>query len=92
MFKLKQHLAKAYATPRVVSTDPPGESDSEEACDMKPVGGICKVFAQFGCHCMHNEELCVGLCGILLGWATFYGSEGPQSVCVSGQASIIFAY
>ncbi|EJT97526.1 hypothetical protein DACRYDRAFT_58832 [Dacryopinax primogenitus] len=30
---------------------------------------------QFGRHCMHNEQLLVHPCGVIIGHSTFYGSE-----------------
>ncbi|EJU03934.1 hypothetical protein DACRYDRAFT_106094 [Dacryopinax primogenitus] len=35
----------------------------------------------FGRRRMHNEQLVVHPCSIVLAWATFYGSEGMSSVC-----------
>lgn len=54
-----------------------------EGCDKKPAGGHRKVFARFGRRRTHNDELCVASCGMILGRATFYGAEGPNSVRVS---------
>jgi len=54
----------------------------QESCDDKPPTGLRKVFARFGHQRTHNEELCVYSCGIILGHATFYGAEGPNSVQV----------
>jgi len=30
-----------------------------------------------------NEQSCVASCGVILGQATFFGSEAPNGVCVS---------
>ena len=39
--------------------------------------------ARFGRKRTHNEELCVTSCGVIVGRATFYGSEAPNGVRVS---------
>jgi hypothetical protein len=57
--------------------------DSDGACDGKPDGGNKSTRARFGRRRTHNEELCVGSCGVILGRATFYGSEAPNGVRVS---------
>ncbi|KAF7307585.1 hypothetical protein MIND_00553400 [Mycena indigotica] len=49
-------------------------------CDGKPDTGNRVVRARFGRSMTHNEELCVSSCGIILGRATFYGSEAPNAV------------
>jgi len=41
-----------------------------------------QLWAQFGCRRMHNEELIVAPCGIILAQQTFYGAEGINSVVV----------
>jgi hypothetical protein len=51
-------------------------------CDGKSEAGNQFLKAQFGHHPTHNEELCVTSCGMILGWATFYGAEGLDSVQV----------
>ena len=55
----------------------------EDSVNDKLHGGHHKVFTRFGQQHTHNEELCVGSCGVILGHATFYGAEGPNSVQVS---------
>jgi hypothetical protein len=55
-----------------------------ESCPSKPEAGNHKIWAHFGRKRTHNEELCVVSCGVILGRATFYGSEGPNWVHVSG--------
>ena len=57
--------------------------DQDGVCDGKPDTGNKSVRARFGRHCTHNEELCVGSCGVILGQATFYRSEAPNGVRVS---------
>ncbi|KAH9953429.1 hypothetical protein BGW80DRAFT_515685 [Lactifluus volemus] len=49
-------------------------------CDGKSEMGNYTVKARFGCKRTHNEELCVASCGVILGRATFFGSEGPNGV------------
>ncbi|KAF7968972.1 hypothetical protein HWV62_28773 [Athelia sp. TMB] len=46
----------------------------------KPESGNRKVRARFGRRRTHNEQLCVTTCGIILGRATMYGSEGVNGV------------
>lgn len=65
-----------------VVVDEHGEVLDQE-CSEKPAEGLRKAFARFGRRRTHNEELCVASCGVILGRATFYGAEGPNSVRVS---------
>ena len=53
-----------------------------DAHPSKPERGNTKTRAHFGRHRTHNEELCAATCGIILGQATMYGSEGPNRVCI----------
>lgn len=56
-------------------------------CDGKnELGNRPNVKAWFGCRWTHNEQLCVASCGVILGCATFYGSEAPNGVCVSSNS------
>ena len=48
----------------------------------KPELGNTKTWAHFGRWRTHNKELCVAICGVILGQATMYGYEGPNGVCV----------
>jgi hypothetical protein len=64
-----------------LETNPPLEPT--EGCPSKPETGNRKVRALFGRKRTHNEELCVASCGVILGRATFYGSEGANSIRVS---------
>jgi len=58
------------------------------SCGGKPDAGNRALRARFGrCH-THNEELCVASCGVILGRATFYGSEAPNGVRVSNPHAI----
>lgn len=56
--------------------------DVSGICDGKPDTGNRNVRARFGRRWTHNEQLCVASCGVILGRATFYGSEAPNGVCV----------
>jgi len=57
--------------------------DADGVCDGKPEAGNKTIRARFGRRRTHNEQLCVASCGIILGRATFYGSEAPNGVRVS---------
>ncbi|KAF8054208.1 hypothetical protein FPV67DRAFT_1569119 [Lyophyllum atratum] len=48
-------------------------------CDGKSQMGN-SVRARFGRRRTHSEQLCVASCGVILGRATFYGSEAPNGV------------
>ncbi|KAF7289811.1 hypothetical protein MIND_01355400 [Mycena indigotica] len=54
--------------------------DENGVCPDKPETGNQSVRARFGRRRTHNEELCVASCGVILGRATFYGSEAPNGV------------
>ncbi|KAJ7190873.1 hypothetical protein GGX14DRAFT_579467 [Mycena pura] len=54
--------------------------DADGICDGKPETGNRTFRARFGRRRTHNEELCVASCGVILGRATFYGSEAPNGV------------
>jgi hypothetical protein len=62
------------------------EIDAAGICDGKSDKGNKTVRARFGRRRTHNEQLCVGSCGVILGWATFYGSEAPNGVRVRSQS------
>ncbi|EPQ50066.1 hypothetical protein GLOTRDRAFT_108722 [Gloeophyllum trabeum ATCC 11539] len=55
-------------------------SNTDILCDGKPSTGNRKIVAQFGRRRTHNEELCVCSCGVVIGRATFFGSEAPNGV------------
>lgn len=59
--------------------------EDKETCNGKADAGNRKVRARFGRRRTHNEELCVASCGIILGRATFFGSEAPNGVRVCVQ-------
>ena len=93
MFKLKERLQRARCQPRdaipshnpnvAPHNDEELEIDTNGICDGKPEAGNTTVRARFGRRRTHNEELCVASCGVILGRATFYGSEAPNGVRVS---------
>ncbi|RDB27256.1 hypothetical protein Hypma_004511 [Hypsizygus marmoreus] len=56
------------------------EVDEAGVCDGKSSLGNTKPRARFGRRRTHNEQLCVATCGVILGRATFFGSEGPHGV------------
>ncbi|GJE98506.1 hypothetical protein PsYK624_147380 [Phanerochaete sordida] len=89
MFRLKQRLERTRAT----QADSLGLSntsatddlellvDKDGLCDGdKPETGNRHTRARFGRKRTHNEELCVASCGIILGRATFFGSEALNGV------------
>ncbi|KIJ56085.1 hypothetical protein M422DRAFT_239292 [Sphaerobolus stellatus SS14] len=51
-----------------------------DICAGKPSTGNSKVKARSGRHRTHNEQLCVATCGVILGWAMFFGSEALNGV------------
>jgi len=51
-------------------------------CNGKSSSGNRTIRARFGRRRTHNDELCVASCGVILGRATFYGSEAPSAVRV----------
>lgn len=58
------------------------ELSSKEVCEGKSELGNRRLRARFGRRRTHNEQLCVGSCGVIIGRATFYGSEAPNGVRV----------
>jgi len=66
--------------------------DQDGLCDSdKPEEGNRRPRARFGRRWTHDEELCVASCGIILGRATFYGSEAPNGVRVRISSFIHYA-
>ncbi|KDQ49879.1 hypothetical protein JAAARDRAFT_142789 [Jaapia argillacea MUCL 33604] len=88
MFQLKRRLEnlKISQTEDSLRTEDGGTVAGDELddvqCEGKPEEGNRKYRAQFGRRRTHNEELCVATCGVILGRATFFGSEGPNGVRV----------
>jgi hypothetical protein len=66
--------------------------DASGICDGKPEAGNRTVRARFGRRRTHNEELCVASCGVILGRATFYGSEAPNGVRVGTELCIRYNF
>ena len=92
MFQLKERLAHLRTSQPRESIPEAGDDigqdeevlvDNDGVCDEKPEEGNQTLRARFGRKRTHNEELCVSSCGIILGRATFYGSEAPNGVVVS---------
>jgi hypothetical protein len=95
MFQLKHRLARLKVLqPEDASNgiDEPADGSQGSAAhideevlidDGKSEKGNRTVRARFGRRRTHNEELCVASCGVILGQATFYGSEAPNGVRVS---------
>lgn len=99
LFQLKLRLSRLKVSqprdsmPEIATNDdvaPVPAFDDEEVmidaagiCDDKPEQGNKSLRARFGRKRTHNEELCVASCGVILGRATFYGSEAPNGVRVS---------
>ncbi|KAK1233689.1 hypothetical protein PQX77_002846 [Marasmius sp. AFHP31] len=54
--------------------------DQDGVCDEKSEKGNTQSKARFGRKWTHNEQLCVASCGVILGRATFFGSEAPNGV------------
>ena len=65
-------------------------SKTASICDGKAVEGNKRLRARFGRRRTHNEELCVTCCGVILGRATFFGSEAPNGVRVSDKLLYIY--
>lgn len=76
--------ATSDTAPAPVLDDEEVMIDSAGVCEGKPEEGNKTLRARFGRKRTHNEELCVASCGVILGRATFYGSEAPNGVRVSG--------
>ncbi len=57
--------------------------EGEVECEEKSPEGNRRIKALLGRRQTHNEELCVASCGVLLGRATFFGSEAVNGVLVS---------
>lgn len=89
LFQLKRRLerSKSSQTNNSISFERPDDDSLEVDCPDKPSEGNAKpgkrIRAFFGRFWTHNEELCVGCCGVILGRATFFGSEAPNAVRVS---------
>ncbi|KAF8957712.1 hypothetical protein BDZ97DRAFT_2078966 [Flammula alnicola] len=89
MFQLRERLARLRTSQPRESIPVAGDDigldeevlvDNNGICDGKPEEGNQTLRARFGRKRTHNEELCVTSCGVILGRATFYGSEAPNGV------------
>ena len=61
------------------------EVDADGECPSKPDEGNSNPRARFGRRRTHNEQLVVATCGVVLGRATMFGSEGLAGAAVSNQ-------
>ncbi|KAF9022229.1 hypothetical protein BDZ89DRAFT_1070862 [Hymenopellis radicata] len=86
LFQLKRRLERQkVAVPSDSFADAVSNDDEsiEEDCPDKPEEGhnhTTKMRICLGRSWSHNEEICVGCCGMILGRATFFGSEAPNAV------------
>lgn len=76
-----QDAGEALATGEVVEIEADSHPD-------KPESGNRRIRARFGQRRTHNEQLCVATCGVILGRATMYGSEGVNGVRVHFSLSL----
>jgi len=93
MFQLKERLARLRTSqPRESIPDASDDIGQDEevlididgVCDGRPEEGIQgnrTVRARFGRDALHNEELCVASCGVILGRATFLWLRGTEWRC-----------
>jgi hypothetical protein len=101
MFQLKRRLENLRMQPTesiTSSHESSGLAEDEEmevnlnaGCNGKPESGNRQVKVCFGRRWTHNEELCVASCGVILGRATFLGSEAPNGVRVSHSFDTFFS-
>lgn len=90
LFQLKRRLerAKSSQTNDSLAFERPDDDPVELDCpDKAETGNVApqksqKIQISLGRCWTHNEELCVGCCGMIFGRATFYGSEAPNAVRV----------
>lgn len=77
--------------PNVVGTSavrPPPLLQPPSVGSSTPSGPKAKIKARLGRSWTHNEQLCVATCGVILGRATFYGSEAVNGTRVSRNPAI----
>lgn len=77
------------------TTDELIEVDDDGECPSKSDEGNVKTRARFGRRRTHNEQLVVATCGVILGRATMYGSEGIDGtrVCIQySKVSLIYHF
>ncbi|KAI0071239.1 hypothetical protein K474DRAFT_1712639 [Panus rudis PR-1116 ss-1] len=86
LFQLKGRLERhkmAHLNNSASTTDsdvPDGEVSTVDASPEPSSSVAPKLRARFGRRWTHNEQLCVSTCGVILGRATFYGSEAVSAV------------
>ena len=98
MFQLRKHLERRKVAliddsmpfseqdtdpSTAMAHDDAVEMEASAVCTEKSEMGNVKLCARFGCSRTHSEQLCVATCGVVLGRATFYGSEAVNGVRVS---------
>jgi hypothetical protein len=85
MFRLKKthHYQQRQAAENGLAETGDVEEEVEDPVnDAKAAPGNVKRKGRFSRRWTHNEELCVASCGVILGRATFFGSEAPNGVKV----------
>ena len=101
MFQLKECLARLRTSQLHESIPEAGDDigqdeevlvDNDGICDEKLEEGNQTLCVRFGRKHTHNEELCVSSCGVILGRATFYGSEAPNGIVVSQRLLIDYCF
>lgn len=87
MFRLKNtlhHQQRQAAEDGLAEVEIDNEGDEPDAgieqATRQNTNGGTKRKGRFTRRWTHNEELCVASCGIILGRATFFGSEAPSGV------------
>lgn len=65
-----------------------GQAGQDIPCSDKPPSGNRKLRARFGRRRMHNKQIIVAPCGVVIARATFYGAEGVSTVAVSWACSL----
>ena len=97
MFQLRKHLEWCKATLiddsmslnrlkpdplTVMAHDDAIEIEGSAVCEGKSDMGNAKLCTRFGHFRTHSEQLCVVMCGVIFGRATFYGLEAVNGVRV----------
>ncbi|KIM23885.1 hypothetical protein M408DRAFT_76750 [Serendipita vermifera MAFF 305830] len=82
MFQLKRRLLSGYIKDNDTLSFIPEPTSNEIAVGMHhpPAKSSSNTRSQFGRSRTHNEQLCVGSCGIIIGRKTFFASEGIENV------------
>ena len=87
IFQLRSRLERAGVhvtkdTANISSQLDDIETEVLVECEGKAAGGNRKLRAYFGRRRTHNEQIIMRPCGVILSWATLFGSEGIASVNV----------